>query len=299
MDNKNGDWFVRVLIVVLSFLIGAMIFYNFFITAPVGEISNGLIALLILLILLILSEAFDNIALGKILSLNRKIEEKRIEVSDLKSEKQNLLNMLVKNISFQSQSVGISGHDLKEILTVIKADPERIEQETKEKEANIEDEQLYTIQKPKRINFRKVERHVLNSFIETNKLQGFLFYEQVTFSKNYATVDPISTLTPIFDGYIETENTEIFIEVKLQRVVISFREQLYSRLSALYHYREAKKVNAYLQLILVELPEDEKMGKIRNTEERFRDIFEPAIEKKLLKIKYVKLTSAETKGLYR
>ena len=237
MDNKNGDWFVRVLIVVLSFLIGAMIFYNFFITAPVGEISNGLIALLILLILLILSEAFDNIALGKILSLNRKIEEKRIEVSDLKSEKQNLLNMLVKNISFQSQSVGISGHDLKEILTVIKADPERIEQETKEKEANIEDEQLYTIQKPKPINFRKVERHVLNSFIETNKLQGFLFYEQVTFSKNYATVDPISTLTPIFDGYIETENTEIFIEVKLQRVVISFREQLYSRLSTLYHYR--------------------------------------------------------------
>lgn len=299
MENKNVDWFVRVLIVVLSFLIGAMIFYNFFITAPVGEISNGLIALLILLILLILSEAFDNIALGKILSLNRKIEEKRIEISDLKSEKQNLLNMLVKNISFQSQSVGISGHDLKEILTVIKADPERIEQETKEKEANIEDEQLYTIQKPKRINFRKVERHILNSFIETNKLQGFLFYEQVTFSKNYATVDPISTLTPIFDGYIETESTEIFVEVKLQRVLISFREQLYSRLSALYHYREAKKVKAYLQLILVELPEDEKMGRIRNTEERIRDIFEPAIEKKLLKIKYVKLTSAETKGLYR
>jgi len=298
MENKNKDWFVRVLIVVLSFLIGAMIFYNFFITAPVGEISNGLIALLILLILLILSEAFDNIALGKILSLNRKIEEKRIEVSDLKSEKQNLLNMLVKNISFQSQSVGISGHDLKEILTVIKADPERIEQETKEKEANIEDEQLYTFQEPKRINFRKVERHVLNSFIETNKLQGFLFYEQVTFSKNYATVDPISTLTPIFDGYIETESTEIFIEVKLQRVLNS-REQLYSRLSALYHYREAKKVKAYLQLILVELPEDEKMGRIRNTEERIRDIFEPAIEKKLLKIKYVKLTSAETKGLYR
>ena len=206
--------------------------------------------------------------------------------------------MLVKNISFQSQSVGISGHDLKEILTVIKADPERIEQETKEKEANIEDEQLYTFQEPKRINFRKVERHVLNLFIETNKLQGFLFYEQVTFSKNYATVDPISTLTPIFDDYIETERTEIFIEVKLQRVVNS-REQLYSRLSALYHYREAKKVKAYLQLILVELPEDEKMGRIRNTEERIRDIFEPAIEKKLLKIKYVKLTSAETKGLYR
>lgn len=101
MENKNVDWFVRVLIVVLSFLIGAMIFYNFFITAPVGEISNSLIALLILLILLILSEAFDNIALGKILSLNRKIEEKRIEVSDLKSEKQNLLNMLVKNIHFK------------------------------------------------------------------------------------------------------------------------------------------------------------------------------------------------------
>ena len=79
---------------------------------------------------------------------------------------------------------------MKEILTVIKADPERVELETKEKEDNIEDEQLYTIQEPKRINFRKVERHVLNSFIETNKLQGFLFYEQVTFSKKLCNSRP-------------------------------------------------------------------------------------------------------------
>ena len=49
-----------------------MIFYNFFITAPVGEISNGLIAS-ILLIILILSEAYT--VLGKILSLNRKLRE--------------------------------------------------------------------------------------------------------------------------------------------------------------------------------------------------------------------------------
>ena len=298
MENKKINWFVRALIIALCLLIGAMVYYNFYVSEPKGEISNGLITLLILLIILVLSEAFDNIALGKILSLNKVVEEKKSEVTELKTEKQNLLNMLVNNISVQSQSVGISGHDLKEILTVIKADPERIEQETKEKEEDIQAETPSRVER-KRIDFRKVESFILNSYIESNKLQGFLFNEQVTFSKSFTSVYPISNITPIFDGYIETEDSEIFVEVKLQRIAIPVREQLYLRLSALYHYRQAKKVKAYLQLILVELPEDEESGRIRNTEERLRSDFEPAIEKNLLKIKYVKLNETQAKDLYR
>ena len=149
------------------------------------------------------------------------------------------------------------------------------------------------------LDFRKVESFVLNNFIESNNLNEFLHNEQVTFSKNFSKVDPISTITPIFDGYIETEDSEIFVEVKPQRIAIHNRDFLYSRLSALYHYRRAKNVKAFLQLVLVEFPEDEENGRLRNAEERIRNNFEPAIEIGLLKIKYLKLDEEQANQLYR
>jgi hypothetical protein len=296
MENKKPNWFVRSLIIALGLLLILLICYSFFFTTPKGNISNGLITLLILLIIVILSEAFDNISFGKILSLNRKVVEKVKEVEELKTEKQSLLNMLVNNISLKNQ-VGLSGHDLKEILTVIKADPKRIEEESKEKE-DLQEDKVRSKDR-KRLDFRKLESVVLNEFIKTNNLSDFLFNEQVTFSKGYNSVDPISNLSPIFDGYVETSDFEIFVEVKAQRMSLYNREALYLRLSALYHYRKAKNKKAFLQLILVELPEDEENGRIRNAEEKLRSDFEPAIEYGLLKIKYIKLTKKQAEGLYR
>jgi hypothetical protein len=296
--EKKPNKFVRGMIIALCSLIIVLIIYNFFLSAPKGDISKELITLLILLIVLVLSEAFDNISLGKILSLNRTVTEKKEEVKELKTEKQNLLNMLISNISVQSQSVGISGHELKEILTVIKADPDRIEEESKEKEEEIQNIKIRpTISK--RVDSRKLENYIIKDYIETNNLANFLYNEQVTFSNSFKSVDPITKLTPIFDGYIETDDSEIFIEVRMQRVSVMLRDQLYSRLSSLYHYRRAKDVKAFLQLILVEMPEDAENNRLRNNEKRIREIFEPAIQAGILKVKYIKLNKEISEGLYR
>ncbi|WP_066628203.1 LapA family protein [Labilibacter marinus] len=296
MENKKTNWFVRILILMLSLLITVLISYNFFIAKPQGEISNGLVTLIMLLIIVVLSEAFDNISFGKILSLNREVKEKSKEVKELKVEKEGLLNMLVNNISVQTQSVGISGNELKEILTVIKADPERIEEETKEKE-DLHGEEDTTPNK-KRLDIRKFEKTVLNQFIEANNYTNYLFNEQVTFSKSFNNVDPISRISPIFDGYIETSDSEIFVEVK-PRISKYNRDYLYLRLSALYHYRKAKNIKAYLLLILVELPEDLENSSPSNTNEKALQHFEPAIELGLLKVKTMKLTKEQTQDIYR
>ena len=143
------------------------------------------------------------------------------------------------------------------------------------------------------------ENYIIKDYIETNNLANFLYNEQVTFSNSFKSVDPITKLTPIFDGYIETDDSEIFIEVRMQRVSVMLRDQLYSRLSSLYHYRRAKDVKAFLQLILVEMPEDAENNRLRNNEKRIREIFEPAIQAGILKVKYIKLNKEISEGLYR
>jgi hypothetical protein len=54
------NYFVRILIVILGILIVGMITYNFFLTDPRGEINTGLVTLIAILVVIVLSESFDN-----------------------------------------------------------------------------------------------------------------------------------------------------------------------------------------------------------------------------------------------
>ena len=298
MENKT-NWFVRILIIVLGLLIISLIVYNFYVIEPKGSITKELIILLGLLIILSLSEIFDSFSLGQFLTLKKEVKNKKEQVVELKDEKKNLLNLLISNISVQNQSqnIGISPSELKDIITVIQADPNRIKEEEEAKE--IEEEKLsnqetITPKRKSRVDFRAVEQIGLSKFISLNNLDKYKAKSQIQFSAN----DPISSRTPIYDGYIKTELAEIFIEIKPQRIMMIF-DSLYHRLNNIYHYEKIKGVNAYLQLILIELPEDEGNGRIRNTKEKLEKDFAPAIDKGILKIQYLKLTEEESIKIYK
>jgi hypothetical protein len=112
-------------------------------------------------------------------------------------------------------------------------------------------------------------------------------------------IDPISIFNPMFDGYIEADSYEMFIEIKLRNSpLVMFRERLYAMLTKLYYYRLAKKTNAYLNLILVERPIEEERA-FSNYDSKMIVEFEPAIRLGLLKIEYIQLSETDTKGLYR
>ncbi len=297
MNTKNRtNWFTRILIILLGLLIGSMIFYNFYCTKN-GEISNGLILLIVLLILLILSEAFDNLSFGKILSLSKSVGEKKEEIKDLKDERQNLLNLLITNSNYQrqSQNVGISGTELKDILRVINADPEKVEEETKEKEEELSKNNDDRPSR-RRVDYRKIEQFAFKRYVDRDNLSKYSLREQIQLASN----DPISSISPVFDGFIETDKGEIFIEIKSYRPGIStirIRESLYQRLMSVFYYQQIKGNSAFLQLILMILPNDYERQGGTDLEEKLRREFAPAIDKGLLKIYNIALSKEEEETL--
>ncbi len=68
------------------------------------------------------------------------------------------------------------------------------------------------------------------------------------------------------------------------------RERLYLMLSKINHYRTIKRVNAYLFLVLIIIPEDEQT--VGNFEKLQRE-FEPAITNGLLIIREVEISVEE------
>jgi len=296
--EKKTNWFTRILIILLGLLLMTMIVFNFF-CAENGKIEYPLLLLISLLIIIFLSEEFDNLSFGKILTLKKNIQEKKEEIKELKTEKQNLLNLLISNVNFQKQTQnnGISGSELRDIFKVIKADPEKVKEETKEKEEEIE---KVTKDKTtsKRLDFTKLEEFAFNSFITGEKLSKYAVKDQIQLASN----DPISAISPVFDGFIETENSDIFIEIKSYRSDISalmIRERLYQRLMNVFYFQQFKGSNAFLQLILVRLPQESDRPTRVSTEERIRRDFAPAIDKGLLKIYHIELDEKQEDTLMK
>lgn len=317
MENKKKkkskiNYFVRTLIVILGVLIFSLIISKFYIFEPKGEISNGIIILLGLLIILSLSEIFDSFSLGQFISLKKTVAEKNEKIVELKETNEKLFNLIVSNNISQGQSMtnnnGISEELVKSILSsVIKADKETTQNEENQKEKiseilveEEEEEKTTNLSAPrKRLNLPKLEQYVLNKFIENKELKRYKFIENAQILVPQKDIDPISIHNPVFDGYVETENSEMFIEIKLRSApLMLFRERLYVMLNKLYYYRILTKSNVYLNLILVERPTDESK-QVSNSEERLINEFMPAMRLGLLKIDYIRLLEKEMKGLYR
>jgi hypothetical protein len=104
MDNsENKSHFVRALIVILSLMLVGMITFNFYLTEPKGEINSGAITLILILVVLVLSESFDNFSVGKLLSISREAKKKGTEVKELEQKNSSLLNQLLSITNSQTQ----------------------------------------------------------------------------------------------------------------------------------------------------------------------------------------------------
>ncbi len=299
MENKT-NWFVRILVVVLALLIISLVVYNFFVIEPRGNITTELIVLLLLLIVLSLSEVFDSFSVGQLLTLKKEVKAKKEQVSELKEEKKHLLSLVIGDITVQkqSQSVGFSSADLKEILKVIQAPLNKIkEDKEKQKELeifsgnfNFQEESVRNV-----VDEKPVEDIGLAKFISINNLDKYRVINQVQISAG----DPISSRVPIYDAYIKTEFVEIFVEVKQANMSLMFYDTLYRKLNNVYYYRKTKGVEAYLQLILVDFDDVKGDDQEVNIREIIEQYFNSAIETGLLRIQTFKLSDEERKKMYR
>lgn len=302
METKKPNWFVRILIILLSVFLGGLIYFNFFWSIPPAQISTGLLVLVAFLTILVLSEAFDNFSIGKLISLSREIKDTEHKNMELNKENSMLRNQIVSISTSISQkqinSTYVLTDELAKVLSVRQADEPEKQQKQKETEqettTNTNNNTEPTTQEttPRRIlNLRRLEEVALRKFLAAEGLSQLPIISDAKFTNQFQQIDPVSEFSPIFDGYIKTVDTEIFIEMRIKnRSLAMLRDRLYLMLSKINHYRNIKRVNAYLFLVLIVRPDEEQNG---STIDRIKKEFEPAITNGLLIIRDVEITNVE------
>jgi len=300
-NNKKNSNFVRVLIIGLSAFIVWLVTYSFLIAEPKGSISTGIITLVILLVIIVLSESFDNFSISKLFTMSREIEEKNSSIKKLDTENTELRRELVNVVTSISQNqtstniIGFSD-DLARKIGVEKASEDEItDKREKEDEVVTESTNIIT----KRINHQQLEDITFTKFLSANNLNAFNLIKEAKLVTQFSGIDAISNIQPIFDGYINTGESEIFIEIKASRIFHPMmRDRIYLMLNKIYLYNKIKNANAHLNLVLVPLKNDDNDQRSQRNTERMKEYFEPAIAKGLLKVVEIELSPDEIKEIY-
>ncbi|MEN5155479.1 MULTISPECIES: hypothetical protein [Stenotrophomonas] len=298
----NGNWFVRILIIALCVFLGAGIFYRYVYISPAGDLGPGVLVVIALLVVLVLSESFNSFSLGSLLSMTKQVAEKKAQVSELKAENSELRSQVISiatTVSQRQTSTNILGlpPDLARMFTITPAGEAEVEERQAEEQPPPQEQPPHR-QAPRRLDRRKLEQLGIERFLKANDLDLFLLVREAKLTAQIETVDPVSTSSPIFDGYLNSLDAEIFIEVQLATRLPIFtflRDKLYVMLTKLSHYKLLKKTNVFMSLVLVSLPgEEARPSQIS----RLFTEFQPAITGGLLRIVEVHLTEEEAAGLY-
>ncbi|QEE25820.1 hypothetical protein CS053_15865 [Rhodanobacter glycinis] len=300
MGTKN--WFVRCLIIALCLFLGAGIFYRFVCIAPAGDLDPGMLVVLALLVILVLSESFNNFSLGSLLSMSKDVAEKKAQVSDLKVENRELRSQVISiatTVSQRQTSTNILGlpQDIARMFTVTAAGEAEVEEKQADEQVPAQEHQEYRPAR-KRLDRRKLEQFSIERFLKVNELVQFPAVREAKLTAQMEIVDPVSTSSPIFDAYVTSLDAEIFIEVQVTNRfgIMSFqRDRLYVMLTKLSRYRALKKTNVFLALVLVSIPGEE----VRPSQlSRLFTEFQPAISGGLLRIVDITPTEQEAAGFY-
>lgn len=299
---SRGNWFIRVLIVAFCIFLATLVVYRYFYVEPKAEISGGLLVILAFILVLVLSELFDNFSIGKLVTMSRTLKEKEQEKTELKRENTELRGHLVAvttNVSQRQSSTNILGwpQTLADTLTVKKAAPEEIETKKIEEQTPSPGARAEAVPE-RRLDRSKIEDLAISKFVSQQGLHTFNLIREAKLSTQFSGIDPITDVTPIFDGYVNTSDSEVFIEVRPTGIAtMMYRDRLYVMLAKIYHYKVIKKVNVYLALVLVNMPEQESRP-TGSYVDRLQREFGPAITSGLLRIQIIDPTPEELTGLY-
>jgi hypothetical protein len=307
---ERSSWFTRALVLSFALLIVGLIVYNYFFTEPRGNISAGLITLVVILVVVVLSETFDKFSIGKLLSLSRETKKREAEIQNLSKENSGLRDQIVRiSSSFAQTSTNTNAQTSTNtnimalpdtILKLVNVQKATLE-EVLEQEAITQQETAITESKPvrKKVSHRTFDRHKLeelamSKYVEQNGYQNFNFIDEAKFGNYFDDLDPIAKIKNVHDGYINTGQEEIFIEVRhINDLSPILRDHLYMMLTKLNYYRSIKRANAHLALILVIMAYEESSIDSEWNIDRFLGFFTPAITSGLLKVSQITINEEE------
>lgn len=303
MTEKKRNNFVRALIVGLCGFIVWLVAYSFLSLEPKGSISTGVITLVVLLVAIVLSENFDNFSVGKVLTMSKDLKVKELSIGQLNTENSELRRELVNvvaSISQNQSSTNIIGFpdDFEARMGVEKASDDEI---SKKRTEEHEDSEEPVKPSRKRINHHKLEELAFSKFLQQRNLTSFDLIQEAKLVSQFSGIDAISNNHPIYDGYINTGDSEIFIEVRASRSSLTMmRERIYLMLNKIYLYNKVKGANAHLNLLLIDI-DGENVDELRKqrSSDRLKEFFEPSIVNGLLRIVPIEFTEEEISLLYK
>ncbi|MFZ5645965.1 MAG: hypothetical protein ACOY46_20615 [Bacillota bacterium] len=320
MSQENSkSWFVRILIILYIIFLLTLVSTSFWKKHPPFEISTTIITLLLLVTLLILSEAFDNLSLGKMLSLSREVKHKKEEVASVKKENAELRENIIKistMISQRQNNMTINGvtPELLQLLGVTKANnatlDEDFDEELEEKQLKAskpaEDEQKES-SIPKYLLMPYAEKESIKKYLDRFQIPESDVIWEAQFTPAFQGLDQIMERKIVFNAYLKTPLKETFIEVKfISSLSPMIFDRLYVLLSKILFYKQAKNIKAELVLLLVDIQtQNNKEFDFRFR--RFIEAFQPAIANDLLRVEtisfseedLIRWTDEVKKGQYR
>jgi hypothetical protein len=309
VDQSKANNFFRITAVPFIGLLTGIVLASLKYSPTPFIITSGVITLLILILIIISAEIFDTISFGAFLQLKKEIARAEKEKADVKTENKELrTSLLSMATSFNQSQVtnNISGLDplaLRRFLGVVEASPEE-KQKEKEKDdpaASVGEESSNNVNK--KINYESKRK--LRSIIEEDLIKKFSakysiplldIRKEVKIGLGIESLDPIMTKDIIYDAYVKTDQKEYFIEVIPTGAFIGTMSfyRLYVLLAKVLFYRQAKRVEAELVFIDVQIPEDsDNVSYGSRSSSRIIEWFQPAISNNLLRLENFVYSDAE------
>lgn len=311
METKKNNWFVRSLIILLILFLVFLIVFSFLNATNPYIISPGIVTLLALTTILILSESYDNLSLGRILSLNREFQQNKIAKEKLSEENNILRNQLIQTIQNElnfkiaqlssNLNINANGVELQQLIKSLGVvETKSDDTQPISEEELLPDNQNNTIENngesgsptdflTRRKITKALKLEVMNQFLISHQLSSIELKTEVEFSNNFKFVDPIMDRRISFDGYLDFNNKEYFFGVITEDSFVP-TDRLYIQLAKILFYKQFKNTDASLILIFSETPESSKIVTRKN---RVIEYFQPAISSNLLKIEGVTLCEEE------
>lgn len=310
MNNSEPNYkFTRRLVLVLFILILSIVVSSYILASPIGTISNSIITLILILVILSLSEIYDNFSIGKIFSLSKDNKNKDNTISELKN-RNDLLNEQILRISTTMNSKQSTsnyfGYPQGNPNVKSTDNSSNLNEESNsgddefQEELNQDNNEVETCnitEHHHRHSILKYKNFGLNKFLELNNFNKYNLIQNAKIDTMNKSIDNISKSNVIYDGYMNVSETELFLQVlRSKSPQLMSTDSLYRELINIDLYNKISKKNAKIVLIVLENPKDQYNIRYSNMRlERIKNEFEPAVSKGLLRIEYYILTEQEQK----
>ena len=213
--SDKPNYFVRSLIVIFVLALFAMVFMSFSLADPKYQITAGIITSIGFIVILVLSESFNNLSLGKILSLSKEVQKKESEKELVKTENKELRQELFKIVSNIQQSqvnntYNAPSDEWLKLLGVVKAqEPEKEEEQEDQKEVQrvvsyMAEREKARDESRQRMKQRRVAEDIgIDKYSKNLSIPDSEIIQGAEFTQAFDEIDPIMNRKIIFDGYIK------------------------------------------------------------------------------------------------